>query len=137
MIVLDTNVVSELFKPVANTAVLEFIDNKCEELATTAISVYEIHYGIARMPDGKRKSNMHAASFEFFESLTPSQILDVNEQTARRSAQYRALRAKHGKPMSINDALIAGICGEANAPLATRNTKDFEKLSLFLINPWA
>lgn len=136
MIILDSNVVSELMRSSRDALVTAFIETHFESIATTSITIHEIHYGINRLPAGKRRARLLASMYEFTEALTSVQVLELDEPSARRSAQYRAQRAKAGTPMSLNDSLIAGIVGEANQPLATRNTRDFEGLGLALINPW-
>lgn len=137
MIVLDTNVVSELLRDQPHPEVVAFIADNTEQLALTTVTIHEVTYGLARLPEGRRRRGLTAAFLEFTESLTDPQIMDLTEPAARRSGLVRALRDAAGRPLAPADAHIAGICLEAGFALATRNTKDFERIGLELINPWA
>lgn len=136
MIVLDTNVVSELLRPLPNEAVARYVTENSESLAITTITIHEISYGLARLPEGRRRRELTASFRELTESLTNPQILDLTEPAARRSGYLRAHRRSLGAPVDISDSHIAGIVLETGSSLATRNVKDFEHLGLDLIDPW-
>lgn len=136
MIVLDTNVISELLKPEPNSAVLQFVADNEEHLATTTVTIHEIYYGVARLPEGRRRRVLTAAFNEFTEALTDPQILELTDDAARRSGLLHAHRAAIGHPMDVSDAHIAGIVLATGCSLATRNTKAFAELGIDLIDPW-
>lgn len=136
MIVLDTNVVSELLRPTPDEQVLSFVAENRELLAITVISIHEVTYGLARLPQGRRRRDLTASFTEFTQSLGNRRVLDLTAAGARRSAHVRATRGSAGRPMDILDSQIAGITLEAEFSLATRNIKDFESLGLDLIDPW-
>lgn len=136
MIILDTNVVSELLRPKPARQVLGFLRGHGEALGITTITIHEISFGLERLPESGRKQGLAAAFLQFTESLMDSEILDLTEPAARRSGVLRAQRATAGRPISMADAHIAGIALETGHPLATRNTRDFQELGLRLIDPW-
>jgi toxin FitB len=137
MIVLDTNVISELMRPQMNESVLEWVDAQVEdELFVTAVTVGEILYGIARLPDGKRKSDLRASADETFDVDFTDRILAFDKSAAGHYGQVVSERERSGRPISMADALIASICLSYSASLATRNIADFEGVGLDLINPW-
>jgi toxin FitB len=137
MIVLDTNVISELMRPQTNESVLGWVDAQGQdELFVTAVTVGEILYGIARLPDGKRKSDLHTAADETLDVDFAERILAFDKSAAEHYGHVVSLRERNGRPISMADALIASICLSYSASLATRNIADFEGVGLDLINPW-
>lgn len=138
MIVLDTNILSELVRPVPAAEVKNWLLNSTEgeTLVTTAITISEIEYGLARLPDGRRRKGLE----ERFEALTGTHtdftVLPFEEKAARLSGKLRAAREASGLHSQAADMMIAAICTLAGASLATRNTKDFTKTGIELINPW-
>jgi len=134
MVVLDTNVVSELMKAHPDEQVHKWLLSLGEmRLTTTAVTVAEIEYGLQRLPAGKRKTDLQDGFTALVEALT---VLPLDEIAARRAGQLRAERDANGMPTAASDMLIAGIATTANAPLATRNLRDFEGLRLQIIDPW-
>lgn len=134
MIVLDTNVVSELMKPVPDGRVRDWLAGLGEvALTTTAVTVAEIEYGLQRMAAGRRRADL-AASFEV--SIGALGILPLDDVAARHAGQLRARRDPAGLPSQGMDMLIAGIAMAAGASLATRNVSDFAGLPLEVVNPW-
>jgi len=137
MIVLDTNVVSELMRREANTAVLDWVDAQPpDELLLTAITAAEICHGIAKLPDGKRKSALREAADATLKKDFAGRILAFDEDAAEHYGQLVSARERAGRPISMADALIAAICLSYGASLATRNTDDFQGIELTLVNPW-
>ncbi|MES1933487.1 PilT protein-like protein [Salinisphaera shabanensis T35B1] len=138
MIVLDTNVLSELMRPAPAPAVITWLDTASsrELIAITAITVAEILYGIERLPDGRRKQQLGEIAGVIFEEDFADAILAFDAQTAVLYAERVAASEAAGHPCSMADAQIAAICARHNATLATRNTKDFRSLGVALINPW-
>lgn len=136
MIVLDTNVVSELMRATPEPAVLAWLQQTSSTgLYTTAVTVAEIRYGIARLPDGWRRQTLHQAANEIFAAF-PRQVLPFDLAAATAYADVVADREKGGNPISGFDAQIAAICRSQAATLATRNTKDFTDTGISIIDPW-
>lgn len=137
MIVLDTNVISEIMRPEPNPAVLNWLDAQyADELYISAIVKAEIEMGIAILDDGKRKQALFKAA-EFVFMNFANRFLSFDDKTASQYAAIIAFAKKQGHPMSVEDALIAATAIHHSAPLATRNVTDFDFLmNLKLINPW-
>jgi toxin FitB len=136
MIVLDTNVVSELMRaspaPVVLAWLTEYPDN---DMFTTSITVAEIRYGIAHLPEGRRREALHQAANEVFAAF-PDQVLAFDLTSAGAYADVVAHRESLGNPIDGFDAQIAAICRVHTATLATRNTKDFADTGIAVVNPW-
>jgi len=138
MIVLDTNVASELMRARPEQCVQTWLDAQVSgDLFLTAISVAEILCGIARLPDGKRKRQMLEITETMFREDFQERLLPFDECSATNYANVVTCRQSMGRPISMADAQIAAICLQHRAVLATRNLKDFEALELDLINPWS
>lgn len=136
MIVLDTNVVFELMRPEPAPAVLAWLQRSFDYgLYTTAVTIAEIRYGIARLPEGGRRQSLHQAADEIFAAF-PRQVLPFDLASASAYADIVASREERGDPISGFDAQIAAICRSQAASLATRNTKDFEDTGISLLDPW-
>jgi len=138
MIVLDTNVVSELMRAQPEQYMQTWLDAQVSgDLFLTAVSVAEILCGIARLPDGKRKRQMLETTETMFREDFQERLLPFDECSAAYYANVVTCRQSMGRPISMADAQIAAICLQHRAVLATRNLKDFEALGLDLINPWS
>jgi toxin FitB len=136
MIVLDTNVVSELMKESPNAAVWQWLhSNLGEDLYTSAITAAEIHHGIERMPAGRRRKQVRDAAGEVF-ALVEDEVLSFTAEAAMAYPVVMADRRRAGLPIASMDAQIAAICLVEEAALATRNTQDFAGTGVELINPW-
>jgi predicted nucleic acid-binding protein len=136
MIVVDTNVVSELMRPSPERAVREWVhSHQARELCTTAVTVSEVLYGIERLPEGRRKEVLRSAAAEIFEVFA-EQVLPFDTAAAEQYALVVAQRDGLGRPIDGFDAQIAGICRAQRAALATRNLADFRKTGVEVINPW-
>lgn len=136
MIVLDTNVVSEIMKTEQDQRVARFVRASAGHMVTTVVTLFEINYGVARMPIGVRRRTTEDRFRHFLARQTPEQLRDLNRGAAEHAAAFRAQRESVGHPISVQDALIAGICAEHGATLATRNVNDFAGLGLDVVNPW-
>lgn len=135
MIALDTNVVSELMRALPDPRVLAWVDaQEAETLCVTAVTVAEILYGIARLPAGKRRTQLEAAVAKTLEE--DFTFLPFDENAAVDYATIVASQDLRGRKVSMADAMIAATCLSAGAMLATRNTKDFDTLGIELIDPW-
>lgn len=137
MIVLDTNVISELTRHVPDPGVLSWLDElPVGELATTAVTAAELRYGVARLPSGHRKRELTVAISGLLNEDFYGKVLPFDERAAIRYADIVAFRERAGRPIDVADAQIAAICRDLGATLATRNTADFEETGIPLIDPW-
>lgn len=137
MIVLDTNVLSELMRPTPNPRVWEWV--KAQPAAgvfTTAITEAEILYGAALLPDGRRKSRLGEAVEGMFREDFAGRVLAFDSAAARSLAVIAAERRRAGRPIAQFDAQIAAICRSRGAGLATRNAADFTDYGIRVIGPW-
>lgn len=132
MIVLDTNVLSEPLRAHPSPAVLRWLSTN-PTATITAISVGEILSGVERMPEGLRKSTLAEAVLA---AIGGVEVLAYDDSAARVFAKIQQTRRKLGRPLAVEDGMIAAICLSHGAALATRNTKDFDGLGLEVINPW-
>ena len=137
MIVLDTNVISELTRQAPAADVISWLDSlTAADVATTAITAAELLYGVARMPAGHRKTQLATAVSGLLSDDFEGRVLPFDEPAAQRYADIVTYRERLGRPISTADAQIAAICRTIEATLATRNTNDFEEAGIELINPW-
>ena len=138
MIVLDTNVLSELMRPDPDPAVIAWMDSQDPaQLFLTAVTIAEILYGIARLPDGKRKAGLRELGAAMLQEDFAGRIISFDEAAAAHYAEVVCERQSGGRPIGMADAQIAAICRTLNgATLATRNSRDFEGIGLDLADPW-
>jgi len=137
VIVLDTNVISELTRREPSKNVLAWADSvHGPEVATTAVTAAELLYGIARLPDGKRKDQLHDAIKHLLDVDFAGRVHPFDRDAASCCAIIVAGREAAGRPIALADAQVAGICRSRDAGLATRNIKDFHGTGVRLINPW-
>ncbi|NIK57679.1 type II toxin-antitoxin system VapC family toxin [Kribbella shirazensis] len=136
MIVLDTNVLSELMKDSPDAAVWRWLQSiPGEELCATAISAAEIHHGIEQMPTGRRRRQVRDAADVAF-AVVEADLLSFTAEAAMAYSVVMRDRRRAGLPIEPFDAQIAAICLVEQAALATRNTQDFARTGVELINPW-
>jgi predicted nucleic acid-binding protein len=136
MLVLDTNVVSELMKATPDEAVVNWaVAQGPYGLYTTAITVSEIRLGIERLSTGRRMTLLWEAADEVFTKFADA-ILPFDAVAAVLYPRVVIGRTRAGLPIDEADAKIAATCRVVNATLVTRNTKDFTETGLTLANPW-
>jgi predicted nucleic acid-binding protein len=136
MIVVDTNVASELMRPAPEARVVAWVraqDNS--ELYTTSITVAEIAYGIERLPDGARKALLRATATQVFSAFA-DRVLPFDIGAAGLYGAIVSARERDGAPIDGFDAQIAAICRHHSATLATRNGKDFDQTGIDVVDPW-
>ena len=134
MIVIDTNVVSEMMRDEPDQKVLTWSET-VGRLHTTAVTLAEVDYGIARLPGGHCKDRLAATAASVFADYHEL-IVAFDAPAARRYGSIVADRENAGRPIATADAQIAAICAAHEATLATRNTGDFEGTGIDLVNPW-
>ena len=136
MIVLDTNVVSELMRPEPSEAVLTWLAETADSRrATTAVTVAELRFGIARLPEGGRRRALAVLADDVLQRFG-EQVLPFDLAAAPHYAALVAHRERSGRPIHTADAQIAAITRTHGATLATRNIADFEDIGLPLVDPW-
>lgn len=137
VIILDTNVVSELMKPNPSPAVFAWAASRPPaDLFTSTITMAEVLYGIERLPQGKRRDQLLRVAESVFVEDFAGRVLTFDEPAARMFAVVATQRRAHGRPIDEPDAQIAAIARAHGATLATRNTDDFEGCGVKLVNPW-
>jgi predicted nucleic acid-binding protein len=136
VIVVDTNVVSELMRSSPSAGVVRWVrERRSGELFTTSITIAEVLYGIERLPDGRRKNLLEITAKDVFTSFA-DQVLPFDASAAPEYAAVVSLRERIGAPIDGFDAQIAAICRSKRATLATRNAKDFENTGISVVDPW-
>lgn len=137
MIVLDTNVISEMLRPAPDDHVTAWLASQpASALFTTAITQAEILYGLALMPSGRRRQKLVAAIRPIFDEDMNGRILPFDSDAASFYADIAARRRLAGQPISHGDAQIAAIVGSRGGSLATRNFRDFTGCGIEVIDPW-
>ena len=138
MILLDTNVLSELMRPNPSDVVVAWVDAlPDEDVWISAITVGEIRLGLALLPEGRRRQTLTGLVEEMFQEDFFEKCLPFDYQAAEVYAQIVSSRSRQGRPITVEDAQIAAIALSADLELATRNIKDFLGIeALKLVNPW-
>jgi len=137
VIILDTNVISEMTRPHPEPAVISWLDSlPAEETAITAITAAELRYGVNRLPDGRRKNELSEAVHAIIATDFRGRVEPFDVLAADHYARVVTARERGGRPISTSDAQIAAICRVLDATLATRNTSDFTDTGVDLIDPW-
>lgn len=138
MIVLDTNILSELMRTEPNRNVLDWMsDQPLTSLFTTTITQAEILYGLALLPEGRRRDMLIEAARAMFNEDFSGRILSFDGEAAQAYADVASQRRQSGEPISQFDAQIAAVTRSRGASLATRNIRDFVRCGIALLNPWS
>ncbi|MYD65865.1 MAG: type II toxin-antitoxin system VapC family toxin [Chloroflexi bacterium] len=138
MIVLDTNVVSELMRENSAPEVREwFFAQSSSDVYLSAVTEAELRYGIAIMPAGRRRDTLAIALEGFVEGDLEGRVLSFDTIAAKAYATIGAERRAAGRPIGHADAQIAAIARSQGASVATRDRGGFEGTGVDLINPWA
>lgn len=137
MIIIDTNVISELTRPAPDERVRDwFRRTPAQELFTTSVTEAEILYGVFRMPEGRRRNSLLADAVAIFSDDFGGRVLAFDSPAARAYAQITVERRRAGRPSAALDVQIAAIAQSRGAAVATRNAGDFEYCGVTVINPW-
>ena len=137
MIVLDTNILSELMRKRPEKKVMEWMAKQPQQsLFTTTITVAEILCGIKLLPEGKRQAALLSASKEMLMCEFAGKILSFDMEAAEEYASIAVSRRRRGRPISHFDAQIAAITRSRGASIATRNVDDFDFCNIHIVNPW-
>lgn len=137
MIVLDTNVLSELMRRRPAARVVRWVDQQdASALAITAVTVAELLYGVARLADGARKTELAAAVDALVQEDFPGRVLPFDVDAAGYYAELVAEREREGRPISNADGQIAAICRSHGATVVTRSVRDFDGVGIGVFDPW-
>lgn len=137
MIVLDTNVVSELVRPSPNRSVVEWVDeHDSSELVITALTAAELRAGVALLPEGRRGDELGMRIESLLVETFAGYVLAFDVGSSAYYAEVLAVRTRGGRPITTFDAQIAAVCRQYDSVLATRNTTDFTDTGIQLVNPW-
>jgi predicted nucleic acid-binding protein len=136
VVVLDTNVISELMRPAPDLQVQNWVrEVPPATVYTASVTLAEVRFGIARLPAGRRRTLLADAADDVFDKFA-NRVLPFDGAAADQYGDIVVKREQAGAPISGFDAQIAAICRSRRATLATRNTDDFSRLGLDLIDPW-
>lgn len=137
MILLDTNVVSEVMKASPAAAVLAWLNaHDSDRLYVSAITVGEIAYGLRVLPDGRRRSALAERFGRFIARGFDQRVLVYDEPAARVYGDVMGERRERGCPMAVPDGQIAAIARSNHLAVATRNAVDFEHCGVDVVNPF-
>jgi hypothetical protein len=138
LIILNTNVLSELAKPDPARPVAAWADAQpLDMLHTTAINEAEILFGIAALPEGRRRAGLERAMCAVFSAVLAGRVLPFDRSAAEFYATLAIERKQSGRPAGMADLQIAAIARARGATaIVTRNTDDFAVCGVALINPW-
>ena len=137
MIILDTNVLSNLMRLSPEPLVIDWLDRQpAESVWITSVTLFEARLGIALVPRGRRRSSLEAAFNILLEDDLENRVLDFDAQAAAEAATLAAERQRTGRTVDVRDTLIAGIALARRATLATRNTRRFRDLKVRVVDPW-
>lgn len=131
---LDTNVVSEIFREAPDFQVRSFLAEQ-EDLWLSVIALHELEFGLNLLPRGRRREDLRTALSSYVEAYADF-ILPVTRTEAEQAALLRVQAQRGGRVLHLADALIAGTAIVHNLMLATRNVKDFTALDVNVVNPW-
>ena|ERR1700730_2886149 len=137
MIILDTNVLSDVMRPLPTPEIVRWLaTHPASSLFTTTITQAEILYGLELLPKGKRRAALENIIESMFEEDFADRILPFDSDAARVFPKIAAARRSIGRTISQLDAQIASIARSRGAVLATRNAADFERCGITVLNPW-
>lgn len=137
MIILDTNIISEIMRPNPTPIVLEWLGTQpITELATTTVNLAEIKYGLARLAFGRRRTDLEKKFNSFVARGFGNRIFDFDGPAADAYGDMVVGRERTGRRLEGFDGLIAAIARSRALPIATRNKDDFERCGIHVLSPW-
>jgi predicted nucleic acid-binding protein len=137
VILLDTNVISEPLKASADASVLAWIDAQAvETLFLSTISLAELRFGIAALPEGRRRDALHSSLEQRVLPLFTGRILSFDVPASQTYATLRSRARRAGLAIALADGYVAAIALAHGFAVATRDTSPFEAAGVSVINPW-
>jgi predicted nucleic acid-binding protein len=136
MIILDSNVLSELMRPRPDARVIAWLDRQPQNsIWTTSVTILEIRLGLQIMPAGKRR-DVYTQGFEGLMDGIDHRVAPFDTEAAEQASALMALRKIQGRPREMRDSMIAGIVLARHATLATRNVAHFSDVAATVVDPW-
>jgi toxin FitB len=136
MIILDSNVISELMRPRPERNVIAWLDRQPRtSIWTSSVTVLELRFGLQIMPNGGRR-DVYTKGFENLLLGIDHRIAPFDYEAAKHASTLMASRKLRGRPRQDRDTMIAGIVLARRATLATRNVCDFDDISAPIVDPW-
>lgn len=137
MIVLDTNVISEMLRPAPDGTALEWLNAQAvETLSLTSVTLAELLLGVGSLPAGSRRDRL-TQSLDQILTMFRGRVLAFDHEAAHRYAEMVVHARSIGRPLSVADGYIAATAVSRGFAVATRNTRDFEPTGVDIIDPWA
>ena len=137
MIILDTHVLSALMRTAPDAEVVAWLDRQpAESVWITSITIFEVRFGLAVLPRGRRRRALEGAFARLLEDDLENRVLDFDAAAATSAASLAADRQRAGRPADMRDTQIAGIALARHATLATRNVRHFADLNVPVVDPW-
>lgn len=137
MIIVDTNVISEVISPRPTASVVNWLRvQPIDEVWTTAITAAELRAGVAALPEGRRKVGLGKTVELLLTGDFENRILAFDNEASKAFAEISGRRRRKGRNFGPLDMQIAAIAVVHGAAVATRNTAHFEEAGLILIDPW-
>ena len=137
MIILDTNVLSELTRPEPSPVVMSRLRAvPSGSIYTTCVCRAETLFGLKLLPDGRRRDDLMGRTEFLFADLLKDRILPFDDAAATYYPEIVLVRRKAGRPISMVDAMIAAIAIAQGFAVATRNVRDFEETGASIVNPF-
>jgi tRNA(fMet)-specific endonuclease VapC len=130
---LDTNVVSELMRPVPNSIIVERVNLHQSEIAIASVVIHELLYGCLRLPESKKRQTLLNS---INESALSRPVIDYDSEAAQLHAQERARLSKIGKTLAFADGQVASIASSNYLILVTNNVADFQYFENLKIENW-
>jgi predicted nucleic acid-binding protein len=138
VILLDTNVISALMQSSPDPAIVGWLDRQpAESVWTTAVTVFEVRFGLELPATGRRRRQLEEAFDKALAEDFEGRVLPFDQAAAQAAGAMAAARRRAGRTIEIRDLQIAGIAAARKATLATRNVRHFEGFEVTLVNPWA
>jgi len=138
LILLDTNVLSGLMQDQPDPALISWLNVQSrDQIWTTAITVFEIRFGLARMKPGKKREKLQSMFDILVDEEFSGRVAQVDRAAGDAAGQLAASRESSGRPNDVRDTLIAGVAISRRASIATRNLRHFADLDVPVIDPWS
>ena len=135
MILVDTNVLSEMRSIDGSPIVRRRVEAYGNDVFVSAIVMGEIIYGVGALPEGRKQKELRHF-YDLFCEVYADRILPITHDIAEVWGRLRAARRAAGRPLALADGLIAATALHHNLTLMTRNTRDFDLTGVKLLNPW-
>jgi predicted nucleic acid-binding protein len=137
VILLDTNVLSALMRRRPDPVIVTWLDARApESIWTTAVTVFEIRFGLELLAPGRRRSALEAAFDDMLRDDLGGRVAPFDAAAAQEAARLAARRQRRGRVIDLRDTQIAAIALARRAEIATGNVRHFEGLDVAVVNPW-